>query len=886
MHQTVNIKVQDILKEILLTFGIISSLFFQTESFAQKSIDFSGKVLLKDNWFVQQSGMINRTGAEISSPAFKTVNWYKTTVPSTVMGALTRNGLYKDLFVGDNYKTIDKKQFDDSWWYRKAFSVETLNSSQHLVLHFNGISYYANIWLNGKQIASRDSIYGPFRRLAIDITKLLVKNENVLVVEVFRAQPGDFNLGFVDWNPRPADENMGIWREVYLSISGEVSIENPYVQSKVNTTTLAEADLTIKTSLKNYSSKTETGFLKGKIGNNEFSFPVTLKPGEKLELTLTPEQIPSLHIKNPRLWWCNNLGSPELYQLHLSFEAKNHITSAEKVTFGIREIEMYTNAGGHKGFKLNGKEVLIKGAGWTDDIFLRDSLENLETQVQYVKHMNLNTIRFENIWGNTQAVYDLCDKYGLLMMVGWSCHWEWEEYLGKPCDDFGGIKTEEDMNLAINSFRDQVIWLRNHPGIFVWMIGSDKCPRTELETRYAQLLEEIDNRPYIPAASARKSEISGPTGVKMNGPYDYVTPNYWYLDTINGGAFGFNTETGPGPQVPVLESVKKMIPADKLWPLNNIWDYHCTHSKQAFNTMDVFNQALDNRFGKSSSLDEYLMKSDVQSYEALKAMFEAFRVRIPNTTGIIQWMLNSAWPSLYWHLYDYYLIPSASYYAARKANEPLQLIYDYGKNSVSAVNEFPTEKQDLRAVIKLLDLNSKILLNKEVNFAIGSNVSKQILLLDSIHGTVFLDLKLFNEQGKIVADNFYWLNNKPDLPDWAKTTWAYTPMKDYTDFSGLNSFPKADVALRFTIKESGNDLILMPQLTNKTDKTAFFASVAVINEKGNRVYPLFWEDNYFSLLPDESRSISCTIPKTSLKGQKLFLELSGWNISTQRVEIK
>jgi exo-1,4-beta-D-glucosaminidase len=302
--------------------------------------------------------------------------------------------------------------------------------------------------------------------------------------------------------------------------------------------------------------------------------------------------------------------------------------------------------------------------------------------------------------------------------------------------------------------------------------------------------------------------------------------------------------------------------------------------------MNVFNQALDNRFGKPSSLDEYLLKSDVQSYEALRAMFEAFRTRIPATTGIIQWMLNSAWPSLYWHLYDYYLLPSASYYAARKANQPLQLIYDYGKNCVFAVNETSIHEKGLRAIIKVLDLNSKLLFTKEVSFSIEPNTSKLLTGLDSIRETVFLDLKLFDENGNIVADNFYLLDDKPDIPAWDKTTWAYTPMKEYTDFTGLNHLPKSAVKLSSISEIAENNLILTPQLENLTDKTAFFISLSVVNESGIRILPLFWEDNYFSLLPDESRSVRCTIPESTLDEQKLFLELSGWNIAPQRVEIR
>jgi exo-1,4-beta-D-glucosaminidase len=874
------------LKEMLLTIGILSYLLYPASATAQKTTNGSNKILLKENWYVQQSGKVKLKGNELSTKDIQSENWIKTTVPSTVMGALTRNGQYKDLFVGENYNTIDRKQFDASWWFRKQFETPNLKKGQHVTLHFDGINYYANIWLNGKLIASRDSVNGTFRRFEFDITKFLQKKSNVLAVEIFRAQPGDFNLGFVDWNPRPVDENMGIWREVYLKINGEVSLNNTYVESKVNTVTLDEASLTIKTSLKNTATKTVTGLLKGKIENREFSYPLTIKPGQTIDLTLTPQQIPELNIKNPRLWWCNNLGSPELYNLKLSFNIKKQISDSEKIQFGIRQIEMYTNPAGHKGFKLNGKEVLIKGAGWTDDLFLRDSLSSLETQIRYVKHMNLNTIRLESVWGNSQDMYDLCDKYGIMVMVGWSCQWEWEEYLGKTCDEFGGIQTEQEMSLVLHSLRDQVLWLRNHPSVFVWMIGSDKCPKPELELKYDSLFKILDNRPYLASAGTRVSTVSGPTGVKMNGPYEYVAPVYWYMDTINGGAFGFNTETGPGAQIPVMESIKRMIPADQLWPLSKAWDFHCTHSKEGFNTMNVTAEMLTNRYGNSSGLDEFLMKADAQGYEAMRAMFEAFRAKLPKTTGIIQWMLNSAWPSTYWQLYDYYLLPTSAYYAARKANEPLQLIYDYHNNAVYSVNETTKNESNLKASIRVFDLNSKLLYQRDVDFSVNSNKSEKVLVLDPITQNVFLDIRLSDKNGKQISQNFYWLSDKPDVFDWKKTTWAYTPLEGFADFSSLKSLPKTEISASYATKDMGNNLVLTSTLENKSHSIAFFINLAVLNSKGSPVFPVFWDDNYISLLPGEKREISCSIPKTSLKPGMNKLQISGWNVSKQTLEVK
>jgi exo-1,4-beta-D-glucosaminidase len=336
----------------------------------------------------------------------------------------------------------------------------------------------------------------------------------------------------------------------------------------------------------------------------------------------------------------------------------------------------------------------------------------------------------------------------------------------------------------------------------------------------------------------------------------------------------------------VIESLRKMLPADELWPPNDVWDYHCTHSKEAFNTMDVFNRALDERYGKPGNLQDYLLKSDAQSYEAVKAMFEAFRSRIPVATGIIQWMLNSAWPSLYWHLYDYYLQPSAAYYAVRKANQPVQLIYDYGDNSVYAVNETLKAVSDYGASVKMLDINSQLVFKKDLHFNLGSGNSERLLVLDSINGMVFLDLRISGPNGKPVSGNFYWINGKPDEFDWGKTTWAYTPMKDYTDFMALNTLAESAVNAEYEVKHNGDNEIVTASLTNTSGKVAFFISLALYDENGGRINPVFWDDNYLSLLPGEKRAVSCTVSKHILAGIMPRVVLAGWNIKQQSAELK
>jgi exo-1,4-beta-D-glucosaminidase len=267
-------------------------------------------------------------------------------------------------------------------------------------------------------------------------------------------------------------------------------------------------------------------------------------------------------------------------------------------------------------------------------------------------------------------------------------------------------------------------------------------------------------------------------------------------------------------------------------------------------------------------------------------MFEAFRVNIPKSTGIIQWMLNSAWPSLYWQLYDYYLRPTAAYYAARTANQPVQLIYNYGNQTVYAVNERQLEVKNFNATITLLDSISNTLVKKTLTLNLPANSSQKIMQFDRISGNAFLSLKMTDTDGNRVGGNFYWLSEKPDEFAWDKTTWAFTPMKAYTDFSSLNTIPESRLTVIHRTEISGHDMRIRISLINPTDKVAFFNTLTLKNEKGESICPAFWNDNYVSLLPGEKREMICSIPVSSLKGVKPQIEISGWNVKPQKISLK
>ena len=837
-------------------------------------------IKLDKNWSLQPSGEWTDGGKLITPDVYSPKNKISCDVPTTVFAALVKSGKFNNPFFADNLERAPREWFKTHWRFLKTFNISKDHVKAYSRLCFDGINYSADVLLNGQKIASADTLKGAFRRFEIDVTGKLNKGNNELEVLVFPPEPGDFSIGFVDWTPTPPDQNMGLYREVSLRFNGPVSVEHPFVKSKINPSNQKEASLTIESSVVNHSKSVVKVQLKAQIENITLNQEVVLQPLEKKMVVWTSEIYHDLNLKNAKLWWPVSMGNPNLYTLQLSCKINRKISDAVSQTFGIREVSDYINSKGSRAYKVNGRYIQIRGGGWTDDLLLQENTDNIEAQIKYTKLMNLNCIRLEGFWGSSDKLYNLCDKYGILLMAGWSCQWEHEVYLGKECDNFGGIKTPEEMKLIAKSLNDQVFWLRNHPSIFVWVLGSDKLPRPELEKLYMGNLAVVDpTRPTLSSCLMLISEITGSTAVKMNGPYDYVSPNYWYLDTKKGGAYGFNTETGPGPQIPTIESLRKMIPENKLWPINDLWNYHC--GRHEFGTINNFLKALNNRYGESQNMDEFEMKAQMASYEAIRPMFEAFVVNKAEAGGVVQWMLNASWPKLFWQLYDYYLMPTSAFFGTLNALKPLNIIYNYGNNSISISNDYNHSFDNLTAEIRILDLDSKEVLNQKIPFGVNGYTSKPLFpmpALKDITSTYFVDLRIKSSEEKELAHNFYWLSTKNDVPDFENSSWFITPMKEYADFKALSMMPKSEIKSDYTVETQGDQTLVKVHLKNTTDKLAFFIE---LKAKGNiskkLILPAFWSDNYVSLLSGEERDLTVKMNTIDLKGEQPSIEIKGFN---------
>jgi exo-1,4-beta-D-glucosaminidase len=622
-----------------------------------------------------------------------------------------------------------------------------------------------------------------------------------------------------------------------------------------------------------------TALVRAEVAGEKLQQSVELTANETKIVRFSPNQFAQLKLNHPRLWWPYQMGEPYLYTAKFRVETGKEVSDSVSLDFGIREVTSELTDKGHRLFKVNGKRVLIRGAAWAPDMLLRWSSKKVDADLEYTKHMGLNAIRLEGKV-DRKEFFDKTDRLGILVMPGWICCDMWEHWR---------MWTPETKKIAAASLVDQIKSLRTHPSVFVWLYGSDNPPPPEIENMYLGILKELEwPNPSVSSASATPTSVTGESGVKMTGPYEYEPPMYWLVDKEAGGAYGYNTETSPGPAIPTKESLAKFIPKDHLWPIDEYWNFHA--GRERFETVNVFTEALNKRYGTATSLDDYERKAQAQAYDNERSMFEAYGRNKYVSTGVIQWMLNNAWPSLIWHLYDYYLVPGGGYFGTKKAQEIVHVQYSYDDHSVAVINGTYEALKGLKVTAKLYNIDAKEVAAKDATLDVPADASVKALDLpkpESLSTTYFLKLQLRDAAGKLLSDNFYWLSTKPDTMNWAaRNDTAYTPQKDFGDLTGLNALTQVKLELKADHHSEAGKGTVRLKVKNTSTSVAFQVHARLTMGKGgDDLVPVFWDDNYISLLPGEERSISATFDSSDLNGKEPALEVAGYNVAPETVKI-
>jgi exo-1,4-beta-D-glucosaminidase len=867
------------MKKIVFT---LLPVFVFFNMYAQKSEEENFSWKLKDGWKMQSSLNFSGKGNEISRANFPATSWNNVSVPTTIIAGLLANKKYDfDPFYAQNFEKISGPEFDKTWWFRKEFSLPVSEKNKNIILKLHGINYKANVWLNGILIADTATIKGPFRFFELNIAKQIkYEGTNVLAIEITRPftpdkEDGDLAIDYADWIHYPADYNGGIVNDVEIKTCDKVAVQYPLVTTKFDLPSLTVAHLQVVGEVINYSNMAQDILVEGSInGNISFQQKVHLNANETKEITFSNKKFPQLNIINPRIWWPWEYGKPELNKIKLSVKKDDKISDQVSENFGIREITSTLITNTAREFIINGKPIMLRGAAWSPDIFQRRSNERQENEIKLVSDMHMNIIRSEGKLEDDNF-YDLCDKYGMLVMSGWMCCGAWQ---------YPENWSDAERNVAMQSDKSVMYWLRNKACMLTWLNGSDMAPTdSSVEADYLNIEKDLKwPNPTVSSASGDTSDVSGFSGVKMNGPYDWVPPIYWENDTAKyGGAWGFATEISPGPSIPPYESLIKFIPKDSLSNMNSDWLYHC--GTMQFGNTHIFDNALSERYGKPSSMKDYLAKAQAQNYEGHRAMMEAYGLNKYNTaTGVVQWMLSNPWPSLIWHTYDYYLYPAGAYFGIKKSLEPLHIQYSYKSREVVIVNSLLQNFSNLKVEAEIFNLDGSVKYSKTVVAKVDADGIKRCFVLPNIQdlsATYFLRLQLNDENGKPASINWYWLSQKEDVMNWDSSEWYYTPQSSFTDYSQLQKLASTTLQINDAATKTETETTHTITVKNTGKTVAFFVHLrALKNKDGDDILPVIFDDNYLLLAPGETRIINCVYENKYAGNAAPYILCSAWNL--------
>ncbi|ALG11949.1 glycoside hydrolase family 2 protein [Kibdelosporangium phytohabitans] len=825
-----------------------------------------GKVMTVPGWRMQSSAVATQGGAEVSGARFGDRSWYAVPARSTVMAGLVVNRKYPDL----NYSTtlrdaVNPVDFAVPWWYRHEFAAAPVPGRHTFLRLTGGVIARGELWVNGTMIAGTDRVAGAYPRYEFDVTALLKHGRNAIAIKAMPADPfRDLTVSFLDWSPPAPDNNMGVWRDVRVATTGPVSVSDARVLTALDLPGLRSATLTVKAELRNNTEHPVTTVLTGSASNRPLYHIVSLAPRHTQTVTF-----PAITVHEPKLWWPAQFGDQPLHRLDLTAWTSHGLSDRAESSFGIRDVRSELNSTGARQFYVNGKPFGVRGGGWASDLYLRAQPDRLAAELRHARDLGLNTLRLEGKQEDHE-LFELADRLGIMLLPGWECCTKWEKYSGW---------TDEDYRVAGESTSAEAKRMVNHPSVLGFLIGSDNAATARVEQAYLDALRGADfPAPIIPSAAAKTTPVLGKSGMKMDGPYWWIPPNYWYQDKL-GGAAGFASEVGSGPAIPELDTLSRYLSPqeiDDLWRDPDKPQYHLA-KKEVFAKLTVFSAALTQRYGAPKDLRDFLRKAQLANYEANRAQFEAygrdFADPVNPATGVIYWMVNNAWPTLYWHLWSYDLASAGSFFGAKKALRPLHVQYSYDDRSVVLANTGLAAVPGLTVRATAFALDGRVISDKSAAVTADANTARRVLDVPKpdVSGTYLVRLLLQDAAGREVDRNIYWLSTSDDVLDFPKSTWWYTPTTAHADLTGLQNLPPAQVSKSVTYQRDGLDVVL------RNDSSTVALSVRAdlrTAPGGAQVLPVSWSDNYVTLWPGES----VTLHASYQGARRPHVEISGFNV--------
>jgi glycosyl hydrolase family 2/Ig-like domain-containing protein len=827
-------------------------------------------VTLASGWQLQDVAKVLQTAAQVSSAGFDSSSWYAATVPGTILTSLVNDHIYPEPLYGENERPeiIPESLVHTSYWYRTVVRIPTAYASRHIWLNFDGINYSAEVWVNGVQAGT---MRGAFVRGIFDITAQAKPGQLAVVAVLITPEPNPggphehtlrngvgqnggitaldgptflSTLGW-DWLDAVRDRDTGIWQKVFLSATGPVVVKDPLVTTDLPLPKTDSSDVTVETTVENVSDEPVAGEVRGTIENIVFTRQVTLAPHTTQQITFDVNNTPALHIEHPRLWWPNGYGAQPLYKLHLEFRTGQNISDAQDVNFGIRKISYSVPGTDTLTISVNGVPIFIRGGDWgLDEALKRIPRERLDAEIRLHKLANLNLIRNWVGQSTGEDFYELCDKYGLLV---------WDEFFQpNPLD--GPDPT--DISTYVSNVRDKVLRYRNHPSIILWCARNEGDPPPAIDAALRALLAEVD-----PARLYWPNSTDGP-GVRSHGPYYWRAPREFYRVYDDY----FKTETGSA-SIPTLESIRGMMPEKDWETIDDDWAAHDLAKGNQHG--DLYPLILAGRYGKLANLADFVRKAQMMNYEAFRAMYEGRNAQLFHpTTAVITWMSNPAQPSFVWQIYHYDLEPMSSYFAVMHASELVHIQFNEATGDVQVINNKPEPVTGLRAHIAVYNLDASLAWEHEATLDAAADVATDLGPIDfpaTVSAVHFIKLDLRDTAGQIVSTNFYW-HTLPANPD---------------DLSALNQMPMVKLtATVITLPEkNAGRRLLQVTLHNPTQIIALMAHVQLRRKSGERILPVFYSDNYVSLLPGASKTIDIDAAERDFHRESPLIVVDGWNVT-------